>query len=426
VFVLYRIIVALLFYCSLPLLLFGILVSGRHRQGLGQRFGYYPSVLFQQAGEKTIWVHASSVGEVQAARTIIHAIKSHQPGARIILTVMTVHGWRVAQSQLGDEVECLLAPLDVPGIVARAIAAIRPDIYVCLETELWPVLIDGLARNGVRLCMANGRISRKSYGTYRRVRFLVRHTMEQFDKIAVISARDQDRFVALGAAAECVKAEGNVKYDVVLPAEHIMQAEQYRELLGINGMEVFVAGSTHGDEEVELAWLYKELQKKKDTLFIVAPRHLERLPAITATMEQEKISYQLFTMLASGKEQRRASMILVDTMGELAVLYGLADFIFCGGSLALRGGHNIMEAAVWHKAVFYGPHMDDFHDAVWLLESVGGGFKVDNVADLKSRIEYFQNQPQEYERACQQAGEAAEAQQGSAARQVSFLLSGVY
>lgn len=421
---LYRIIVALLFYCSLPLLLFGIIISGRYRQGLWQRFACYPTLRSQGPEEKTIWVHASSVGEVQAARTIINAVRSHQPAARIILTVMTVHGWRVAQSQLGDDVECLLAPLDIPGIVERAVAAIGPDIYICLETELWPVLVDTLAYNKVRVCMANGRISQKSYGTYRLVRFLIRHTVRQFDKIAVISARDRDRFVVLGAAAKCVKVEGNVKYDVAVPTEHVRQAEHYRELLDIGNMEVFVAGSTHGDEEVELAWLYSELHKKNNMLFIVAPRHLERMPAITAKMEEENISFQLFTTLAGGREKRRASMILVDTMGELAVLYGLADYIFCGGSLAARGGHNIMEGAAWHKAVFYGPHMDDFHDAVELLESVEGGFKVENVADLKSRIEYFREHPREYERVCTRAGEAAEAQQGSAARQVSFLLFG--
>ncbi|MFN2354219.1 MAG: 3-deoxy-D-manno-octulosonic acid transferase [Desulfopila sp.] len=421
---LYRIIVALLFYCSLPLLLLGIVISGRHRRGVWQRFACYPPVRSQRAEEKTIWVHASSVGEVQAARTIINAVTSYQPTARIILTVMTEHGWRVAQSRLGDEVQCLLAPLDIPGIVGRAVAAIRPDIYICLETELWPVLVDTLAHNNVRLCMANGRISQKSYGTYRLVRFMIRRTVRQFDRIAVISARDRDRFVVLGAAAECVAVEGNVKYDVAVPAEHVRQAEHYRELLDIGDMEVFVAGSTHGNEELELAWLYRELHKKNDTLFIVAPRHLERMPAIVATMEEQNIACQLFAMLASGRAQRQASMILVDTMGELAVLYGLADYIFCGGSLAARGGHNIMEAAAWQKAVFYGPHMDDFHDAVELLESVEGGFKVENVADLKSRIEYFRNHPREYEKACIRAGEAARAQQGSAARQVSFLLSG--
>ena len=422
-FVLYRIIVALLFYGSLPLLLLFVLITGKHRDGLTERFAIYPLKNHgNEATKQTIWLHAASVGEVQAAKSIIAQLKKQLPTARIVLSVMTTHGKRFAEEQLDQSVKCLLAPLDVPGIVGRAIRIIRPDIYICIETELWPVLIDSLARKKVKLCLVNGRISLKSYGSYQKMGRLIRHTVRQFDKIAVISEEDRNRYLSLGARSASLTVEGNVKYDLSLPENSAEVVEQYRALFNLEGEDVFVAGSTHGDEEIQLSKLFGPLQQEKATVVLIAPRHTQRLDEIIMKFQDHEIDYQLFSNLKNGTEFRQSQVVLIDTMGELSLLYGIADYIFCGGSLVDKGGHNLMEAAVWDKAVFYGPHIEDFHDAAQLLESVSGGFPVTNIKDLEELLLFYRTHHEEYKQACRRAGDIARQQQGSSARQLAFVL----
>ena len=420
----YRLIVGLLFFGSLPISLPLVLLTGKHRRGLWQRFGGYKlQPKFQNKDGVTVWLHASSVGEVQAVRPIILDLSKKLPSASFILTTMTMRGTEVAEIQLADSAQCFLAPLDVPGIVERAINTFTPDIYICMETELWPVLIDSLSRKGVRLCLVNGRLSERSFGKYLKTAKFIQRTIQQFDKIAVISASDRDKFLALGARDAKLAVEGNVKYDLDLPAGRNRVTDEYRRLLEVTNEEVFIAGSTHEDEELQLCRIFEQLRDSRKIVFIIAPRHLERLEDISRSFAEEGIFYQLFSAVKSGAEKRTTDLLLVDTMGELALLYGIGDYIFCGGSLVAKGGHNLMEAALWDKAVFYGPHIEDFHDAASLLEQVEAGFRVADVDELAVKIDYFQRHSDEYQAACSRAGEIARQQRGSAARQANFVLS---
>ena len=420
----YRWIVGLLFYGSLPIVLPLVLLTGKHRRGLWQRLGRYrlhPS--FQQNSGVTVWLHASSVGEVQAVRPIVAELQKRLPSASLILTTMTRRGLQVAETQLAGSVHCFLAPLDVPGIAERAIKTLSPDIYICMETELWPVLLDSLSRKGVRLCLVNGRLSQRSFGKYMKTRRFIEKTVQQFNAIAVISTSDRDKFLALGARDDNLTVAGNVKYDLALPDDRDRRIEGYRRQLALTGEEVFIAGSTHDDEELQLCRILQMLSSSKKVVGIIAPRHLERLATITSTLSAAGIAFQLLTAVKSGAEKRTANLLIVDTMGELALLYGLGDYIFCGGSLVAKGGHNLMEVAVWGKAVFYGPHVEDFHDAAALLEQVEAGFRVADVEELAAKVSYYQQHPEEYLVACRRAGAVAREQGGSAARQVSFVLA---
>jgi len=400
-----------------------VLITGKHRRGLSERFAFYRiRNTKSDPAMQTIWLHAASVGEVQAAKSTIVQLKKRLPTARIVLSVMTPHGKQFAERQFDSSIECFFAPLDVPGIVGRAIKAIRPTVYICIETELWPVLIDSLSRGKVRLCLVNGRISHKSYGSYQKMGRLIRHTVSQFDKIAVISDEDRNRYLSLGASSASLSVEGNVKYDLSLPANSQEIVEQYKVLFNLEGEDVFVAGSTHGDEEIQLSKLFDSIQREKATVILIAPRHIQRCDEIILMFQDNEIDYQLFSNLKNGTERRQSQVVLIDTMGELSLLYGIADFIFCGGSLVDKGGHNLMEAAVWNKAVFYGPHIEDFHDAAYLLGSVSGGFLVANIKELGDLLRFYRNHPEEYEKACQRAGDIARQQQGSSARQLAFVL----
>ncbi len=419
---LYRYIIAFLFYCALPLLLPAVLITGKHRQGLRQRFGFYSCAGRNGHSGPIIWVHASSVGEVKAAALLIAEFKKNIANVKIVLTTMTVHGRRMAQQRLGSSVSCYLAPLDVPGIVARAIGRIQPDIYICIETELWPVLLHGLSCNNARLYLLNGRISTRAYHRYRRFGSILRHTLLQFDRMVVISAQDRARYIDLGADEKTITVEGNVKYDLVLPGNHNEIVSTYKKLLQIDQEEVFVAGSTHGDEESLLLGLYDRLAQDGNLLFIIAPRHVERINDIEKMLKTRNRAYQLFSRIEKGLEVRQETLLLVDTMGELANLYGIAEYIFCGGSLVNKGGHNLMEAAVWSKMVFYGPHISDFHDAAELLENGRAGYQVDSIEELEKYIRSFRNDPDEYRAGCRRAGRIAGAQEGCSGRQVAIVL----
>lgn len=420
-FALYRIVVGLLFYFSLPILLLLVALSGRHRQGLLQRFGFYPKHVKDQ--RKRIWLHAASVGEVQAARSVIQELQKRLPTAVFTLTTMTVHGKRVAEDQLDGKISCYLAPLDVPWVVERSIERIRPDIYICIETELWPLLLYALSRANTLTCLLNGRISERTYGSYLKIQWFIKGVVGLFDRIAVISERDKEKYISLGADRSKIIAEGNVKYDIAFSGTRDAIKDHYRNLLAIDGEEVFIAGSTHTGEEELLLRLYRDSFAKQPTLFIIAPRHIERIIDLESICISEGFNYQLFSDLKEGTSRKEA-LILVDTMGELAQLYSVGDFIFCGGSLVDRGGHNLMEAAIWQRAVFSGPSNEDFQDSADLLQAAQGGFIVRDITDLGNQIRYFRNHPNEYHAACRRAGESAMKQQGCAERQVRYILDG--
>lgn len=417
----YRLLIGAVFYCLLPFLLAFVLISGRHREGLGQRLALYPAVPWT-GGKPRIWLHAASVGEVQAARAIITELRSLLPQAEFILTTMTLHGRKVAERLLAPDVVCLLAPLDVPGIVGRSLRKLAPDVYVCIETELWPLLLREASGRGVRVVQVNGRLSARAAARYRRSCGFFRRVLANFAAMAVISEADRDRYLALGALASRLQVLGNVKYDLRLPDEPERVRAGLRQDLGIEeGLEVLVAGSTHGGEEEMLAPLFQRLAAEGSWLLLVAPRHMERLGELTAMYEARGIAFDLFSRLRNG-ERRRHAVVILDSLGELADIYAVATYVFCGGSLVPRNGHNIMEAAIWDKAVFYGPSMADFQDAVQILEAAGAGFMVRDAAELAERLQAFRRDPEAYRQACRRAGEAARAQLGAARKQAEMII----
>jgi 3-deoxy-D-manno-octulosonic-acid transferase len=421
-YLIYQILIGLLFYLAFPLLFLLVLMTGKHRQGLLERLGLYGRIGRKGRQEVRVWLHAASVGEVQAARAIIAALRKRLPQARFILTTMTTHGKRVAAEQLASDVLCLLAPLDVPLIIDHVLTAIDPDIYVCLETELWPLLLHKAAARGVKLVLVNGRMSEKSCRNYRKIRYIIAGVLQKFTRIAVISEADRERYLAVGAGEVFLSVEGNVKYDLTLPDDAQSLKERYRSMLDLpDGLDVLVSGSTHTGEEELLVPLYVRLHKEKELLWIIAPRHMKRLPAIMELLQTHELRFHRFSEFQKGSK-RQFSVVILDSLGELAGIYAVATYVFCGGSLVEKGGHNLMEAAIWEKPVLYGPSIGDFRDAAELLESVGAGFRVDDVQALEEMIRTFRNNPVEYKSACRRAGGIARLQQGAAERQAAIII----
>ena len=400
------------------------LFSGRYLEGLGQRFGllaieaprHNPAAL-------TIWLHGASVGEVRLAAILIKELGKVLPDAEFVLTTVTEQGMEIARKQLGDKVRCLYAPLDLAGIVGRTVRKIRPALYICLETELWPALLLEARRTGVKLVLLNGRLSERSFQRYRLIRGFMRQIMSCFSLISVIRTADAARYMGLGADPEKIRVLGNAKYDQDIQGLNIKSMEHYRDWLSLRrGQPLLVAGSTHTGEEEMLLGVFQDLKKttgRQDLVFVVAPRHLQRLPEVEGMLQQKRVPFERLSHIKTSG--RQTDTILVDSIGDLAGLYSIASYVFCGGSLVERGGHNIMEAAIFGKAVFYGPSMKDFSDAAELLESAGGGFPVRGPEELTRSILYFMDHPEEFETAGRRARQVAVTQQGAAAKQAELV-----
>ncbi|MDH3329047.1 MAG: hypothetical protein OEM01_07410, partial [Desulfobulbaceae bacterium] len=314
-------------------------------------------------GSATLWIHAASVGEVQAAGVLINELLSGDDKYNIVLTTMTGYGLKVAKAQLPGNVSCFLVPFDVPYAVRRFLGTIRPDIYIGLETELWPVLLTEIRHAGVPGVLLNGRMSQRSFKRYRLVHALLTRLLSGFSTISVISNLDKERFAFFGIPEDRILVTGNIKYDFTAEDRDI-ERKKYRILLGLKEEKLFICGSTRSGEEKILAEVFRQLQEQsgRGMVWLVAPRHLERLAEVKRLLEGYGLSYDLFTELKDKRKERENSIILVDSMGELARIYSAGDYIFCGGSFVDEGGHNVMEAARWGLPVYYGPSMYDFMD----------------------------------------------------------------
>lgn len=439
----YQIIAWAVFLIVFPF--FFIYSLGGGGQELRQRLGFYRAEPRRPGGKPRIWLHAASVGEVQVARALVLEIGRQLPGAEIWVSTLTRHGQQVCRDQMPVEVHCIFAPLDLAGVCSRMMRNIGPDLYVCLETELWPEIIRQAARRQAGPALLNARLSERSLRLYRRwpARPLIRATISRFRAIAAIGADDAERYRELGAAPAAVTVKGNAKYDLNPAAAgggaatsadkpgHEEKLTDLRARLGIGPEQpVLVCGSTHHDEEELLLTAWRKLKRNLPGLvWIVAPRHLRRLPEIEAMFREKGLEYwrlsEIFSPGETGDalppDNRRVTAILVDQMGKLAELYSVADYVFCGGSLVQRGGHNLLEAAIYGKPVLFGPHMDDFREDAELLLREGGGFLVRDGENLCQRILALHTRPAEYRRAAEQAGGIARQLRGAARQQVKII-----
>jgi 3-deoxy-D-manno-octulosonic-acid transferase len=418
---LYRVIGSAVFFLFYPFFLLIIRFQSHGGPRLRQRMGWIPPFGPPEKGSARVWIHAASVGEVGAASVLIRELAAAGAAVDCVVSAMTVDGQRIAGKQLPENVRCILAPLDVPWVVRRMINAIRPDIYACLETELWPALLGELRKAGVRSVLLNGRMTEHSYRRYVLGRGLFGRLLIGFSEIAVIRGEDRERLSRLGVDRSRIQVSGNMKYDFP-PEDTAAVRRQYRSRLGVDGEDVFICGSTRSGEEKILVGVYRELILRGNTkpVWVIAPRHLKRVPEVLALLAECGLRCDLYTELDG--RGRKYDIVVVDCLGELSRLYSAGDYNFVGGSLVNRGGHNIMEAARWGRPVYYGPGMKDFNDAAELLEQYGAGFRVADGADLAARIVEHAADRAGYEQTCRNAARAVATQRGAARKQASIIL----
>jgi len=401
-----------------------MLLTGKYRHSLGPKLGLNRSdTLKSLTGRPRIWVHAVSVGEVTAAAPIIRELYSLLPEADIVLSTSTETGQLMA-NKLSTGASVIYYPLDIPCVVKRVLDWVRPDVFVPVETEVWPNFIRLCRKRGTRVVLVNGRLSPRSFCRYRRTRFFWKGTFGRIAAAGMISTVDGERIGLLGMDTPHIKVIGNAKYDGFAAAASPQGREETAERLGVYfGVEILVAGSTHEGEESVILDVYRRLLEKRPGLkLILAPRHVERSPAVADLLRRSGFpDFIQMSQLKGGRRWEAEGVLLVDAIGELFRIYSLATVVFCGGSLVKKGGQNILEAAAWGKVVFHGPHMDDFRDEVRLLHEAGAAIAVSGGEELYAGIDKFLDNPPLLHEKGEAGQRAVVAARGAAARYASLV-----
>jgi 3-deoxy-D-manno-octulosonic-acid transferase len=386
------------------------------------------------AGTPVIWIHAVSVGETMTARPLARAMRTALPGSRITFSVTTDTGYETAQKavEAGDIDAVFYFPLDFfPSAVRATLDAVRPDALLCVETELWPNLLHLAKRRGVRTFLVNGRVSDNLLKSAPRLGRLWRWMMGNLFGILMRSEYDARRMLSLGVEASRVTVTGDIKLDNVGPAEaHAEHRREWRERLAIApDCPVWVAGSTHPGEEEMVIRAYNEIRRRIPALRLsVAPRHVDRVDDIVRTLQAvgAKVERRSELGLAPGSTPvAPESVILIDTVGELAQIYAAADVAFVGGSLIERGGHNMLEPVLRGVPAVFGPHIANFREAARLVEEAQLGRRVGNEAELAVAVEEWLNDAAARRDLPRRATAALEPHTGATARVAEIVASAV-
>jgi 3-deoxy-D-manno-octulosonic-acid transferase len=411
---------------GLVFFLLKMLMTGKYRHSFFQKLGLRQKHLLADIGAgRRIWIHAVSVGEVIAAVPIIAALKHQEPGAKIIFSTSTETGQGMAKNLSRDADAFIYFPLDIPLCVNRMLDLVRPDVFVLVETELWPNFLASCRRRGVGVVMVNGRISPRSFGKYRSSRFFWRQVLRNIDQAGMITQMDADRFQQIGMDTQKIQVLGNAKYDALAAVASPEVRGDIARRFRIDPEERFlVAGSTHPGEEEILIRVYLALFKQDPGFrLILVPRHIERTNAVLDLLRQRGLN-DIITVsrMLGGQARRGERVIVVDVIGELFKVYSLATVVYCGGSLVPRGGQNILEAAAWGKVIFYGPSMEDFSQEAALLEDAGAGRRIADEQALLEGIRKVIADPQDLQARGQRGQAVVRANMGAAARYAEMII----
>lgn len=380
-----RALYSFIFYLLIPVILARLCLLARrnpdYKKRWAERFGFVEKI---RTDKKIIWVHAVSVGEVQAARPLVDSLLKTYPGFEILITTMTPTGACSVQKSFGKAVRHFYIPYDLPISVKRFIAATEPAILIVMETELWPNLFHYCYANDIPVILVNARMSEKSFRAYKRL-FLSTKTM--LSKVSLIIAQGPEharRLTLLGADQEKVMVTGNLKFDAHIPDSLIEKARDLKNGLAAR-RPVWIAASTHhGEDEIILDVFRRILHSQSDCLLIIVPRHPERVAAIKDLCRSKNFNF--FCKSDVRKLNSSVQILIVDTLGELPLYYAIADIAFVGGSFVEVGGHNMLEPASLGVPVIMGPHVFNFQEISQLLLDKEAAYQVFNANELLTKL----------------------------------------
>lgn len=360
----YSALLALVLILGSPYWLYEMLRHGKYRTGFRERLGGIPARL-GTISQPTIWIHAVSVGEGLAVSELVRQLRAECPQYRILVSTTTDTGQRLARQRFSEN-NVFYFPLDFGFAVRRWLRALRPELVVIAETELWPNFLRSARYANARITIVNARISDRSFKGYRRWKRLIASVLQTPDLFLAQTDQDAQRLRDIGAPGDRVITTGNLKYDVPLPPAPPIFEELRRAVSGAG--PVLVCGSTvEGEEPLLLSAFMNILANHAGALMLLAPRHPQRFDEVERLLRGVKIPFWRRSMWTGGPI--RGGVLLVDSIGELSALYALADIAFVGGSLVPRGGHNILEPAQHGVPIVVGNHTENFRDIVSLFQS---------------------------------------------------------
>ncbi len=380
-----------------PMVIFRMLKHGRYRHGWRQRFG---KIIRKDAAlKKCIWIHAVSVGEVNATRTVIEQLQQQLPDYDIVLSVTTDTGFNRAKTLYGDQLEIFFYPLDFSVFTDRAFTNIQPNLCVLMELEIWPNFILSARRNMVPVIVANGRISDNSFNKYRKIKFLVRKMMAKLSLVLAQTPQYAQRFHELGVRPGRVVVTGSLKYDTAQITDSVEGADKIANQCRLNdNRPLWVAGGTGPEEETIILNVYRKLikdQNLESLKLAVVPRKPERFDEVARQIEQAGLTFIRYSEIKDAHTpiHDEYQVILVDTIGDLRKFYSLATVIFVGRSLVPMGGSDMIEAAALGKCTLFGPHTFNFKQTVDALLAGDGALLVQNETELFETMAKCMSEP---------------------------------
>jgi 3-deoxy-D-manno-octulosonic-acid transferase len=388
-----RYLYSLLTYIAAPLFSVVLLMRGlRDRSywhNFSQRFGFGPPL-----DASPIWVHAVSVGEVQASAALVNSLRERYPDIPVIVTTFTPTGAGRARTLFKDRAEVRYLPYDLPGAVRRFFTRVRPRIAVIFETELWPNLYHECGRRRVPLVLASARLSPRSVGRYQRLGSLFRETLGRGVVVAAQGEADATRFRALGSNPNSTHVTGNLKFDFSVPADIAERGQGLRAYYA-PGRPVWVAGSTHGGGEEEALIEAQKIVRSRypRALLVIAPRHPNRFGEVAAQLVSRGVRFVRRSQTPVAGALEEAEILLLDTLGELLDFYAASDVAFVGGSLVPIGGHNLLEPAALGLPILTGPNNANSAEAARQLVANGAAQIVQGAQDLGEKVAVLFGEP---------------------------------
>jgi 3-deoxy-D-manno-octulosonic-acid transferase len=383
--------------------------------------------------DRPIWIHAVSVGEVVMIRPLLAVLRRNFPDKQFVISTVTATGNKIAKGLAGEKDLVTYLPLDFSFVVRRVICRINPSLFIIAETELWPNLITQLHKKQIPIVVVNGRISDSSFRGYCAIRLLLRTFINKVTKFLVQSARDEMRLLALGVDPERIQVTGNMKFDHAECAGAKRNCAELRARLNLlPGERLLVAGSTHPGEEAVVLSAYQKLGADSGNLrLLLAPRHPQRAGEIERLVKKYKFTPMKVSRLVglpvsqfnrpTGKPANRQTVFILDTVGELLNYYAIADVVFIGGSLVKKGGHNILEPALFAKPILFGREMFNFRDIAELFLQNGGAILAANKEELFLKLKFLLASPVLISQLGKTAQELVLKNQGAAARNLEVI-----
>lgn len=402
---------SLILYLLTPLVLLRLAWRGlrapAYWQRWSERFGFVPAT----EGDAPIWVHAVSVGEVQAAVPLLRALLKRYPDVPLLVTTTTPTGSEQVLNLFETRVQHVYMPYDLPDVVQRFLTRTRPRLALIMETEIWPNLYHACAKRGIPVLLVNARLSERSAAGYQRVHRLTAATLSCLRGIAAQGRTDADHLINLGAPPERVKVTGSIKFDMRIPASLTERAAVLRRDWGLQ-RPIWIAASSHEGEDEMILDAHRSVRARFPTaLLVLVPRHPERFARVAALCREQGWN----TVLRSEQVPTSAdtAVFVGDSMGELLLFFAATDVAFIGGSLVPHGGHNPLEAAAQRIPVLFGPHMFNFALIAQLLLEAGAAREVGDSGQLADSVVHWLADPEVRNTAGERGAAVVEANKGA-------------